>query len=54
MDPRESRDPIAHPIDAELEFHFAEVVDALMAQGWPQCGARAEAERASDDRNHRK
>lgn len=41
MDPRESREPMADPIDAELEFHFAEVVDALMAQGFASRPASA-------------
>lgn len=31
MNRRDSREPTADPIGAELEFHFAEVVDALMA-----------------------
>jgi putative ABC transport system permease protein len=50
MDRRESSEPTADPIAAELEFHFAEVVDALTAQGWPPSAARAEAERRFGDR----
>jgi putative ABC transport system permease protein len=46
-----SRDPMASDaIDAELEFHFAETVDALVEQGWPEAAAVAEAERRFGDR----
>ena len=32
-------------IEAELEFHFAEAVDALVEQGWTERAARAEVAR---------
>ena len=32
-------------LDAELSFHFAETVDALVARGWSEADARAEAGR---------
>jgi len=37
-------------VDAELDFHIAETVDALVAQGWTDADARAEAERRFGDR----
>jgi putative ABC transport system permease protein len=37
-------------IDAEIEFHFTETIEALVAQGWPPVGARLEAERRFGDR----
>ena len=43
-----------HEIDAELEFHFTEAVESLVAQGWPPDRARLEAERRfGDPRRHR-
>ena len=54
MDPREPLDRSnrdaqvdrhAQAIDAELEFHFAETVEALRQRGWPEAAARAEAGR---------
>jgi putative ABC transport system permease protein len=50
MDFRDSSEPPVDSIDAEVEFHFAEVIDALMAQGWSEDAARAEAERRFGDR----
>jgi predicted permease len=51
MDPR---DPVKPPaddaIDSELEFHFAETIDSLMARGWTEGAARREAERRFGDR----
>lgn len=38
-------------IDAELEFHFAEAVDALVDQGFSERVARAEVERRFGDRH---
>ena len=51
MDPRapEEHDAAA-AIDAELEFHFAEVVEGLMEQGWSEVAARTEAHRRFGDR----
>ena len=46
MEPRESD----YCIDAELEFHFAEAVDALVEQGWTPDAARLEVERRFGDR----
>jgi putative ABC transport system permease protein len=37
-------------ISAELEFHFAETVDALVGQGWTEEAARVEAERRFGNR----
>jgi hypothetical protein len=37
-------------IDAELEFHFAEAVDALVERGLTERAARAEVERRFGDR----
>ena len=37
-------------VDDELEFHFAETIDALIDEGWPPARARAEAERRFGDR----
>jgi putative ABC transport system permease protein len=37
-------------VDAELEFHFAEVVDALIERGWSEGAARLEAQRRFGDR----
>jgi predicted permease len=37
-------------VDAELEFHFTEAIEALVAQGWPPDRARVEAERRFGDR----
>jgi putative ABC transport system permease protein len=45
-DPRDT----ASAIDAELEFHFAEVVEALMERGWSEADAREEAQRRFGDR----
>ena len=39
-------------LDAELAFHFAETVDALVARGWTDADARAEAERRFGSRRH--
>ena len=50
MDPRERLEPKTDAIDAELEFHFAEMVEALMERGWPESAARVEAERRFGDR----
>jgi predicted permease len=42
-------------LDAELDFHFAETIDALVDQGWPPAQARAEAERRfGNRRRHRR
>ena len=40
----ESRQP-DDAVDAELEFHFAEAMDALVEQGWTPEAARLEVER---------
>jgi putative ABC transport system permease protein len=37
--------PGRHDIDAEVEFHIEETVDALVQQGWTEEDARVEAER---------
>jgi putative ABC transport system permease protein len=37
-------------IDAELDFHFAEVVAGLMERGWSEADARKEAQRRFGDR----
>jgi putative ABC transport system permease protein len=37
-------------LDAELAFHFAETVEALVARGWTPDAARAEADRRFGDR----
>jgi predicted permease len=37
-------------IDAELEFHFAEVVEGLIERGWSEDAAREEAQRRFGDR----
>ena len=37
-------------VDAELEFHFAETIEALIDSGWSPAQARAEAERRFGDR----
>ena len=50
MDPREPLAPEAEAIDAELEFHFAETVEALIERGWEESAARIEAERRFGDR----
>jgi putative ABC transport system permease protein len=50
MDPREPLSPEAEAIDAELEFHFAETVEALIERGWEESAARIEAERRFGDR----
>ena len=39
-----------HEIDAELEFHFTEAIESLVAQGWSPDRARLEAERRFGDR----
>ena len=51
MEPRapEKHDAAA-AIDAELEFHFAEVVEGLMERGWSEVAARKEAQRRFGDR----
>ena len=41
---------MAAAVDAELEFHFAEVVEALMERGWSEAAARKEAHRRFGDR----
>jgi predicted permease len=50
MDPHKPSDPDAQAIDAELEFHFSETVEALIERGWPETDARAEAERRFGNR----
>jgi putative ABC transport system permease protein len=51
MDSRDPLEPPAHEaIDSELEFHFAETVEALMARGWSEADARREAARRFGDR----
>ncbi|HEX7779264.1 MAG TPA: ABC transporter permease, partial [Vicinamibacterales bacterium] len=51
MTPRPLEDSDARAaIDAELEFHFTEVVDGLMERGWSEAAARAEARRRFGDR----
>ena len=51
MDPRASEEhDAAAAIDAELEFHFAEVVEGLMEHGWAEVAARTEAHRRFGDR----
>ncbi|MGH8135636.1 MAG: permease prefix domain 1-containing protein, partial [Steroidobacteraceae bacterium] len=50
MDPHPSQEPATDAIDAELEFHFAEMVDALVERGWTAAHALAEAERRFGDR----
>ena len=49
MDPRAPQELDA-AIDAELEFHFAEVVEGLMERGWSEAAARKEAQRRFGDR----
>ena len=49
MDPRALQELDA-AIDAELEFHFAEVVEGLMERGWSEAAARKEAQRRFGDR----
>ena len=39
------------PIDAEMEFHFAETVESLVSRGWTEPQAKAEAERRFGDRS---
>ena len=39
------RSPADRELEAELSFHFSETVDALVAVGWSEADARAEAER---------
>ena len=50
----DSRAPDNHDaaaaVDTELEFHFAEVVEALMERGWSEAAARKEAHRRFGDR----
>jgi putative ABC transport system permease protein len=41
--------PAAAPIEDELEFHFAEAVEALVTRGWSEAAARAEVERRFGD-----
>ena len=48
MEPRQPDDAV----DAELEFHFAEAMDALVEQGWTPEAARLEIERRFGDRAH--
>ena len=48
MEPRQPDDVV----DAELEFHFAEAMDALVEQGWTPEAARLEVERRFGDRAH--
>ena len=50
MDPHKPSDPDAEVIDAELEFHFSETVEALIERGWPETVARAEAKRRFGNR----
>jgi putative ABC transport system permease protein len=38
-------------IDVELEFHFAETVETLVAQGWTEAAATAEAKRRFGNRH---
>src|SRR5262245_21319192 len=44
-------DPVRE-LDAELAFHFAETVEELVARGWTEADARAEAERRFGSRQH--
>jgi hypothetical protein len=46
---REKEDAAA-AVDAELEFHFAEVVEGLVKRGWLEGAARQEALRRFGDR----
>jgi len=39
-------------LDAELAFHFTETVEALVARGWTETDAHAEAERRFGSRRH--
>jgi putative ABC transport system permease protein len=49
---REPAEPKADDtIDAELEFHFAETMESLVARGWSESAARIEAERRFGDRS---
>jgi hypothetical protein len=51
MDLRASEEhDAAAAIDAELEFHFAEVIEGLMECGWSEVAARQEAHRRFGDR----
>jgi putative ABC transport system permease protein len=51
MDPRApEKHDVAAAVDAELEFHFAEVVEGLMERGWSEAAARKEAHRRFGDR----
>jgi putative ABC transport system permease protein len=51
MDPQQPPGSKREAIDAELEFHFAEMVDALIEDGWTEADARAEAVRRFGDRD---
>ena len=44
-----TRQQPGHGIDAELEFHFSEAIEALVAESWPPERARLEAERRFGD-----
>jgi putative ABC transport system permease protein len=44
------KDDVSAAVDAELEFHFAEVVDGLIERGWSEGAARQEALRRFGDR----
>jgi putative ABC transport system permease protein len=51
MDSRlREQDDAAAAVDAELEFHFAEVVEGLVERGWSESEARQEAVRRFGDR----
>jgi putative ABC transport system permease protein len=41
--------PVGEQLDAELTHHFAEAVEALVAAGWTEAAARAEATRRFGD-----
>jgi putative ABC transport system permease protein len=51
MERRRPEGPEPDLIDAELQFHSAETVDALMDEGWAEPDARAEAERRFGNRD---
>jgi predicted permease len=44
--------PAGNTVDDELAFHEDAVVEALLAQGWTEEAARAEAQRRFGDRGH--
>lgn len=46
-----SRRPERSDVDREIEFHFQETVDALVASGMTEAAARTEAERRFGDRH---